>query len=417
MAFPSTVTLDATIAPGSQAYSGPIQVGTNLYLVPTDNTNWRVYKSSDGGTTWVQTGGAGPAGLDLTVYDVVLVGTTIWLVFCSTTHFTATRIKIGFAPYDTLTDTWGATTLSANTITNFPTFLQAAYRAFDNTLVVCRVIDSLVVPTVVQYFTFNVGTLVSTADVPCGGADGNNWDCPGIINAGAFTIFQFRHYDNAGTFVNLECQSLADNGTLGAVVVIDTAPHDVTTAAYFSCTDGTTVVLGWGFDITNFNPVVKTFSGAPADPMVFVEQDFNVVGVVSPTLETFGAERDAGVTRVFITGQIGFTDSGYIEDSGTGFGAYITLAPGVDYSQTGAGALIAPGTFAVQFFGNAGYQFWAGVGVVPPATSSGTIRLPPPLPSVLPDPRIHCANSAQKRCVVLDGRNIQMTKGVTGIYP
>lgn len=79
------------------------------------------------------------------------------------------------------------------------------------------------------------------------------------------------------------------------------------------------------------------------------------------------------------------------------------------------GNLVTAATMLDLTFAFAAF-FMSEPGAVVPVVGPGTIRLVSPLPVHLPDPRIHCAGSFQKRCVTADGRNILLTKGTTGFY-
>jgi hypothetical protein len=369
MAFPSTITASGIIFPGTTSYPGPFEVGGNIYVFPFDSSIPCVvcFKSTDGGNTWSQVGGNSDPIEPNSLSTSLVVGTIIYTV-CVKPGAGVTR-NIQIIAFDTGSDTFSAAVDTSRTqgiggLSN--AYLAAAYRASDNSIIVCNLKTSAA-PTQAFYFVFDIGTLTAGPQIAVGTVDGDNWDCRTIVPGNGFTHFFLISYN--GSNAAIHTQSLSDGGALSTVDTIDTTAV-ASTPAYIAGGNGTNLAFGWSPSTSGFNPVFKVFSGASAANPVLVEHDVTYTGFMVSGQN--GASLSLGsdnVIRVFIIGSFGFSDDGYFENSGSGFGAFISQGDN-DYLIPYANPLTSF-AWGELVYGNAGLFFFAGVAA--PVTATLTL--------------------------------------------
>lgn len=424
MGFPNPIVVgNASASPGP---SPPFQFGANLYQFLLNGTTHHVecYKSVDQGLTWTKKDGSnGPR--TTSVYATVTDGTLFWIAYED--DFVTNNINLH--TFDPATDTWG---------TDFPT-TNDGFGALTSAAIIFRVVDSSIIfaftPASLDiaghvrcgYFTFNTVTHAFSAWIPFGQTDHvtpEQWNPYAIVQGNGCVHLLMLETDNdgAGPNYSMRQQSLSDVDVLGAIQIIDTAT--TSSPSDFPCGwgDGINVMFGWTTDPVTCT--VKTFKGVSGlAPIALTEQDLSRGAGNLTTGDGLAILAKAGTFYALV-----------LTINGTGINNFLTL-----FTDIGAGfdAGVLQGSVAVaviSFFAGrwanlltfaawgilleASAYFWSAQAAPPPPVPSalGSIRLVTPLPIHLPDPRILCYHSRQKRCIFPDGRPIQLTKGVTGVY-
>lgn len=318
----------------------PFTVGANLYVAnggPFGTHKSHVYKSTDKGATWIEMDPLNaPAATK--VSSAVFDGSRfIWV-----SNTSGAGVFNTFYPFDTMTDTWGTSTQTAEA--NASGVQDSLfYRQSDHKILLVsqHLVNEGSFGSVgqCQCVLFDTVSLTSTAWIPCGylTPDGTRTTTQGVFGdavSGTESYMVFLIQFLSGVY-SLSYQSIDGSGTLGSLTGIDTdTVTPFASITFWPACDGSNVLVAW----TSSSDDVTThfYESTLATLPVFTKKT-----VVFPP---FGVSGGTAGTCLVVAGVFYFV--GVFED--TSFNYYVAI-----YKDSGSGwdsgTVLIPAQ-ATQFF-------------------------------------------------------------------
>lgn len=374
MAFPNQI---STADNYNYGFPGPFLVGGNYYtlLVNGGTDQLEMFLSTDNGNTWtVQDAANGPGDDTSYPFTAVVIGTTIWAVNADTSTGNQE-----FTPFDTLTNTWGTPSVTANDCSINRGTICATVRS-GKILITGQPNSRFYLGRVrCAYMTFDPGTLVASGWTPFGiiGFDNaHGCQCCAILQGTsgevAFVLWIWPTTTAAATST-LAYQTLDSSNTLGTQTTIDTATISGRTQPVepVGFSDGTNAVIGWKQKTADlamqvYKAPASTWSwGSPQT--VSLPGGETALGSIAVTISS-----TAFYAFLFSQDATPSTNIYEAEDTGTGFGA-VTLV-GTNAGETSAGgnnlwaAPLVATAWGIEFYttGSQICYFWGGGSGPPP---------------------------------------------------
>ena len=349
------------IVSGQNAAPSTLVVGTARYALSCSHTQLlQMYKSLDG-VTWTLMDAAHSPGGDGTGFsNIVLVGAVLWVVAYANEAVSSAFVQ--FTPYNTVTDTWGVTTITTAASISGAEFSGMAYDLVDNALVCVAAQPNLVTGNEDgAYLVFNIGTLteggwqVAIASTLTTSLVG--W---GVIRGVGRTHLFYMELDSATSLnANVYQIALHDGGGVGAKQNIATAAIGI--AVYTAQTDGSSMFLG--VSNTDASPTQNVVLEAPlaaTDAPVWTSTA--LTGTDGSPLAYFAFDRTAHVAYYITSFTNGAGESvlQYTANPGTGWSPQQTIFADADTSDSWGltlqafGVVVTSGTIEGALFGSLG---------------------------------------------------------------
>lgn len=370
MGFPALVASKGGV---NGPFIGPwLSPGGALYALSFGNgsvaNSLSMFKSLDGGNTWAlmdDPGSPGDAGLGAG-FSGVLVGSVLWVA--NVNGSSANQVT----PYNTTTDTWGATTATHNAETTL-NYKAITYNS-DGNLYIAGNVSAFFVGGKIRtgYYTFNISSLTFSNWTQMGetGASAYDWSCVSIVS-GPIGEIDFISWANDSVSGAAQIWRQPYVSGLGAKVLIDSVVGG-SLYAPSAFSDGTTAKIVWAG--TSNNPLSAIVYSAPVSTWIFTTQTISIPAteyLVVGTSVVIGYGGTYVIAGSYSTSSETFGNVYVFNDAGGGFGLPVLLgaAPGPISNTTNSqmwtiGPIGNAVPWAVLFqvqggTSNAGLYFWA----------------------------------------------------------